>query len=204
MRSERARRVGRTRALLAALAVLLPVPAAAGGAVVERILAVADGRPLLLSEVRVLARVRGLLPDAALEALIDEGLMYREAARVPQAAVTEAEEDRAYESLLEKDPGLRGAVPEAALRRLARRQAAIEKYVAFRFRPQIRVDDADVLQAFEAEYAGKPDAPPLESVAAQLGEELASRALDQRIEAWVKELRASAQVRYVRAAPGGG
>jgi hypothetical protein len=197
MRSERGRRA-LAHVLGVALAAALVAPAAVAADVVERVLAVVDGRPLLLSEVRVLGRVRGLDPAAALEAMIDEGLMYREAARVPQAAVSEDEEGRAYESLVGKDPGLATAMPEGSLRRVARRQATIVKYVAFRFRPQIRVDDADVLRAFEAEYAGKPDAPPLESVAAQLGEELASRALDQRIESWVKELRSAASIRYVR------
>jgi hypothetical protein len=192
------------RVLSTALASAFLLPGFAVGDVVERVVAVVDGRPLLLSEVRVLARVRNLDPAAALEAMIDEGLMYREAARVPQAAVTEEEEDRAYQSLLGSDPGLLAAMPEASLRRLALRQATIVKYVAFRFRPQIRVDDADVLRAFETEYAGKPDAPPLESVAAQLGEELTSRALDQRIESWVKELRAGASIRYVRSAALGG
>jgi hypothetical protein len=187
--------------LLALCAATAPLPCPAAE-VVERILAVADTRPLLLSEVRVLERVRGLDQDAALEALIDEDLMYREAARVPQAVVTALEEERAYESLLEKDPGLATTVPEPALRRLARRQASIVKYVAFRFRPQIHVEDAEVLEAFEAEYAGKPEAPPLESVAGQLGERLAARALDERIEAWVKELRAAAAIRYNRSADG--
>jgi len=196
MRSERAGLGPLAATALAAAVVLLPGLAA--GDVVERVVAVVDSRPLLLSEVRVLGRVRSLDQAAAVEAMIDEGLMYREAARVPQAAVTEDEEDRAYQSLLGNDPGLLATLPEASLRRLARRQATIVKYVAFRFRPQIRVDDADLLRAFETEYAGKPDAPPLESVAAQLGEELTSRALDQRIETWVKELRAAAQVRYVR------
>jgi hypothetical protein len=192
------------RVLSSALASAFLLPGFAVGDVVERVLAVVDGRPLLLSEVRVLARVRNLDPAAALEAMIDEGLMYREAARVPQAAVTEDEEDRAYQSLLGSDPALLAAMPEASLRRLALRHATIVKYVAFRFRPQIRVDDGDVLRAFETEYAGKPDAPPLESVAAQLGEELTSRALDQRIESWVKELRAGASIRYVRSAALGG
>jgi hypothetical protein len=198
MRSERPPVLRLLRGVLALLSMSVVSIPRAGADVVERILAVTDRRPLLLSEVRVLERVRGLERDAALEALIDEDLMYREAARVPQAAITALEEDRAYQSLLEKDPGLAAEVPEPALRRLARRQATIVKYVAFRFRPQVRVDDAELLRAFEAEYAGKPDAPPLESVAAELGERLAARALDERIESWVKELRASAAIRYNR------
>ena len=71
----------RSRAAASILAGLLAAPGAAQGNVVERILAVVDGRPLLLSEVRVLERLRGLDRQAAVDALIDERLMFREAAR---------------------------------------------------------------------------------------------------------------------------
>ena len=74
-------------------AALLAPPA--GGEVVERILAVVDGRPLMLSEVRLVQQLRGLDRAAALEALIDEQLMLREAARLAQSVVSEEDEQRA-------------------------------------------------------------------------------------------------------------
>jgi hypothetical protein len=155
---------------------------AAGPMVVERILAVVDGRPVMLSEVRVVEQVTGQDRARALEALIDERLMFREAARLPQAAVGDDEEARALQSLRARaGPGLQG-LPEHDLRQLARRQATILKYVDFRFQPQVRVDD-------EAE----PEARA----------RLAADDLRGRIEAWVKELRQAAEVRYNREAPPG-
>ena len=59
---------------------------------IERVVAVVDERPLLLSDVRALALVRSLEPEAALEAAIDERLMYGEAAQVAQAEVSPAAE----------------------------------------------------------------------------------------------------------------
>jgi hypothetical protein len=50
--------------------------------VVERVLATVDGVPVLLSDVRVVERVRGIGRDEALRATIDERLMFQEASRL--------------------------------------------------------------------------------------------------------------------------
>jgi hypothetical protein len=153
---------------------------AAEPVVVESILAVVDGRPVLLSEVLVVERVTGQDRERALEALIDERLMFREAARLPQAAVSPDEEDKALASLRARAAGPLDGLPERELRQLARRQVAILKYVEYRFRPQVRVDPATPPE--ERERRGEED-------------------LRERIEAWVKELRAGAEVRYNVAPP---
>jgi len=180
-----------------------PAPPAAGE-ILERILAVVDERPLLLSDVRALSAVRGLAEGKALEAAIDERLMHVEAARLPQADVPAEEEDRALALLLETHPALRDEVPEPDLRRLLRRQLAILKYVEFRFRPQVRVSDEEVRKAWEEEQAGRPAGPALEDEQEAIRERLERQALDERIEAWVKELRARADVRYVPSPAAGG
>ena len=160
---------------------------------VERILAVVDGRPVLLSEVAVFQKVRGEAERQALDGLIDEQLMYREAARLPQAALTADEEQRAFESLQARIPST-SADDEEQLRRLSRRQAAILKYVDFRFRPQVRVSEEAVRAAYEAQK--RPDGPGFEEAAPALRAALAEDDLTRRIEEWVKELRRSAEIRY--------
>jgi len=180
-----------------------PAPPAAGE-ILERILAVVDERPLLLSDVRALSAVRGLAEGKALEAAIDERLMHVEAARLPQADVPAEEEERALALLLETHPALRDEVPEPDLRRLLLRQLAILKYVEFRFRPQVRVSDEEVRKAWEEEQAGRPAGPALEDEQEAIRERLERQALDERIEAWVKELRARADVRYVPSPAAGG
>lgn len=159
-------------------------------------MAVVDGRPLMLTEVELLERVRGLGREAAVEALIDERLMFREAARLPQTAVTAEDEERAYRSLLERLPAEASGALEADLRRLARRETAILKYVEFRFRPQVRLTDEELRKAYEEEFGEREDAPPFDEVASELRERLARRELDRRIEAWVQELRAGAEIRH--------
>ena len=193
------------RSSWAPVLVLVPVVVAAQAPapteVAERIVAVVDERPLLLSDHRTLMAVRGLAEGEALEAAIDERLMHVEAARLPQAEVRVEEEDRALALLLETHPALRDEVPEADLRRLLREQLAILKYVEFRFRPQVRVSDDEVRKAWEEEQAGRPAGPALEDEQEAIRARLERRALDERVEAWVKELRGRADVRYVLPLP---
>lgn len=185
---------------LALLAVASPGAAAETGShadIVERILAVVDERPLLLSGVRAVETVRGLDRGPALEASIDERLMHAEAARLPQAAVSDQEVERALEALLETRPGLEARVPRSELRRLIRRQAVILRYVEFRFRPQIRITEEALRAAWNEDYRGEPEGPPFEEAVPQLRARLERRALDRRIEGWVRDLRERAEVRYV-------
>lgn len=180
--------------LLSCVHLLLLVPALARAGLVERILAVVDDHPILLTEVELVQAIHGDARRAAVDALVDEWLMYREARRLPQAEVTAEEEQRAADGLAAR-LGTARADP-AGLRRLARRQVAIVKYVEFRFRPQVRVEEAAV-----AERAG-PGAPPEARTAAR--ERLEAEDLDRRIEEWVKELRSGAEIRYAEEEPARG
>jgi len=174
-------------------------PSPALGTTIERVMAVVDGHPLLLSDVNDLSRLRGLEAAAALEAAIDERLMFFEAARLTQTEVLADEEERALGELLERRPILREQVGEPGLRRILRRQITILKYVEFRFRPQLRVSDQEVRAAFEADPAAGAS---FEAEKARVRERLERRALDERVEAWVRELRSRAEVRYVDRAGG--
>ena len=187
------------------LSITLGVIALAAGAhagIVERIPAVVDGRPVLQSDVRLMVEVRGLSAEKALEAVIDERLMYQEASRLTQTEVLADEEERALAALLERKPALPAEVGEAGLRRILRRQITILKYVEFRFRPQLRVSDQQVRAAFESDpQAGDS----FEAEKERIRERLERRALDERVEAWVRELRGRADLRYVgREGPAGG
>jgi hypothetical protein len=135
---------------------------------IERVLAVLDNRPVLLSEVTLQARLLKQDLRAAVESTIDERLMAREAARIPQAASTREEEDAAYQSLVRNLDSDAATADEAGLRRIARRQLAVLKYIEFRFRPQVRVEDEAVRTAYEEQYGGDPDAPGFEDAAQQL------------------------------------
>lgn len=194
MRSSRADR--NARAALLAAAAALCAPGASRAELIERVLAVVDEVPVLLSEVRALQRLRKLEPEVALQAAIDETLMLREASRLAEAAVSADEEQRAFEGLRQRlDAATEAAIGEDELRHIARRQTAILKYVELRFRPQVRVDDEAVFRVYEAEHAGRMSAPAFEALAPEIAKRLQARALDERIEAWVAELQAAARIR---------
>jgi len=164
---------------------------------IERILAVVDGSAVLLSEVHAYAQVQRVAPEAALEALIDEQLMLREAARLPESAPTPQQATAALADLVARlDDAQHAALDEGVLRRLSLRQATILKYVVLRFQPQVRVTEEDLRQAYEAEYGGRASPPAFDEVSASIAGRLERRALDLRIEAWVAELREAASVRY--------
>src|SRR5262245_42542048 len=109
-----------------ALALALLGGAAYAGELVERVLAVVDDVPILLSEVVALQRLRGLEREAALSARIDEALMVREARRLSEAGVSAQEEERGFLSVKRGlDAQAIEAIGEAELRHIARRQTAI-------------------------------------------------------------------------------
>jgi len=185
--------------LLAALALLAVPPASAqepppSVTTIERVVAVVDGRPLLLSDQLTVERVRGLQQAEALEALVDERVMYQEASRLPQAEVRDEEVELQAARVLEQRPGLRDKVALRDLRRLLARQLTILKYVEFRFRPQLRVSDEEVRAAFEADPTAGDS---WEAAKYELRARLERKALDERVEEWVRELRGRADVRYV-------
>jgi hypothetical protein len=186
----------RSSTVLAVLVLFLGGAPRASSEVVERILAVVDGRPLMLTEALLVERVLAVDRKAALDSLIDERLMYREASRLPQAAVTPEEEERAYASLVAKASGRTAGLPEGDLRLMATRQAVILKYVHFRFLPQIRIEDQALRRAYDDQYGGRPGAPSFDDAAPALRQRLLDRDLGEKIEAWVRELRAAADVRY--------
>jgi hypothetical protein len=170
------------RSEIALALALLVGPAPEGGSVLlERILAVVNSHPVFLSNVRLLERVKGLSEKAALDELIDEALMGEEAARLPQAAVTADEEDRVYRELVSR----LGGIPEVIL-----------KYVDFRFRTEVRISDGDVQKAYLAQYGQSASAPALSEVSDVLRKGLEDAQVGEKVEAWVKELRASAEIRY--------
>lgn len=129
--------------LAVVLLAALSMPARAE-TVVERVLADLGGEPVLLSEVRLVERLKGLDRSKALEVVLDLRLMYAEAARLPQAVLSDAEAQTACDDLARKAPEL---ADDPALCALARREAVVLKYVGLRFEPEERASEGSSLDA---------------------------------------------------------
>jgi hypothetical protein len=175
------------RALAALLAALAPLGAAAEPVLVERILAVVDGRPIVLSEVRAVEELDGIPRAQAQERVIDETLLFAEAFRLPQARTSPVEDEAALAAL--------GRAGQPAYRRAAHRRAVIRKYAAFRFRPPVRIEESEVRAAYANRWRGDPQAPPFEAESPQIRERMVQAGVDARLAEWVRELRAAARIR---------
>ena len=178
------------------LAAVLALSAAGEPRLLERILAVVDGKPILLSEARLTEALKGVARREAVEALVDERLMLREARQMPRSEPRREEIDEAERTLVTRWPAAAGPAPEAALREMARRQLRILKYIEFRFRAQARVDDQALREAYDAEVKERGNDPGYEGAKDALRQRLEARRLDAEVEAWVQELRSTAEIRY--------
>jgi hypothetical protein len=169
-----------------ALAALIVATATAAGAaeLVERVVAIVDGRVLCLSDVHAVMRLDGGSGGMALTRLVDETLLFHEAFRLPQSALSAQEE-----------ASLLAEAPDTSMRRVLHRRAVIRKYVAFRFRPQVRIDEEDVRRAY-AEEVDRGGAAPFDEAAPLIRERLISQEVDRRVADWVRDLRAASAIRY--------
>ena len=149
-------------------------------------MAVVDRQIVFSTEVGLVQALRGVTTEVAREALIDELLMYQEAARLRRDPVASDAGSVAIESLRSRLPApLQSDV--SAIRRMARRQLVILSYIDFRFRPLIAATEEEV----EAERARREGLSP-ESAR----ELIERRRLDQRVELWIADLRSGARIRY--------
>ena len=186
MRSRRPS-IGGVRPWLLVVALAMPAPALAdSGRDIESVMAVVNRQILFSTEVGLVQALRGVTTEVAREALIDELLMYQEAARLRRDPVASDAESVAIESLRSRLPApLQSDV--AAIRRMARRQLVILSYIEFRFRPLIAATEEEV----EAERARRAGLSP-ESAR----ELIERRRLDERVERWIADLRSGARIRY--------
>lgn len=164
----------------AAVLVLLAAGAAAGE-LVERVVAVVDGRALCLSDLQAVERLDGVARNVAIARLVDETLLFQEAFRLPLAAATE---------------DAREGEDDAAIRRARQRRAVIRRYVDFRFRPQVRVEEEAVRRAYVRETGVPAAGTAFEAAAPALRERLVADEVARRVEEWLRDLRAAARIRY--------
>lgn len=174
------------------LALMLVAPSARAGTLVERTVAFVNRRPILLSDVELARALLKLNPAEAIESSIDESLMFAEASRLVHDTSSDADIAQAVSVLREKAGP---AFSAAALGRKASVQLAISRYIYRRLRPLVRVDEAAVRKAFNERLVNDPDPPVFSQVAPALRDSLEGRALDEKIEEWVSDLRMHADIR---------
>lgn len=189
---------------------------------IEKVLAVVNNVPILLSDVE-LAEVARLVPrdphetdqgfrEAVVDALVALELRWRnlEAAGIPGRI--RADLDGAWQRVVERAGGeeqLRSrlhahALQESDLRLLVRRAAVVEAYVASRFAPFVRPTPEEIESVWRHEVqprlaAEGRDVDSLEPYRQQLEQLVRERKLDVEIRRWTEELQERGEVtRYRR------
>jgi peptidyl-prolyl cis-trans isomerase SurA len=180
---------------------------------VDRIVARVEDDVILLSEVRELAAYQQLVDghsqsqEKLIAALIEQWVVRSEAQEAqfssPPAADIDAEAARiqagfpsaqAYRDRL----AAVGLTPQA-LRRIIEQQLYLERYLDYKFRPAVQIDDAAVLKYYQDELTPALTArgqtpPPLDDVRDQIVEVLVQRGINERADSWFDETKSRLQI----------
>lgn len=195
--------------LLAALfCVALPWHARAQE-VIDRIIARVENDVILLSDARHLARYQMLVEGKAedegqiLERLIDQWIVATEAEAAGFPRPSQADVERAMQRMqrefasaeeYEQRRKAAGISAEEA-QQVVTEQVYLSNYLDSRFRPSVRVEQADIEDFYQkavlprAKARGQ-DAPTLEAARDFIQEALVQRGIDEQSEKWLKESRA--------------
>lgn len=206
---------------------LVVLAAAARAEIVDRMVAVAGDRVITWSDLVAEARYQAFLgneePPGAeelarpeireliLTRLIERRLLEQDRDVLPFVPPDDSETDQKLDELRLKFPSLaayrqalmRARLSEADLRERLERETNIMAFVDLRLRPQVRLDALETelyyLETFEPELRrqGQSEIPPLAEVRGRIEEILAERQMNQRLELWLRDLRARMGVRIL-------
>jgi SurA N-terminal domain len=180
---------------------------------VDRIVARVEDDIIMLSEVRELAAYQQLVEgraepdDQILHELIEQWVVRGEAEQAQFPMPTEAEVNREISQIQSRFPNLQdytqrlgvlGVTPEA-VRRVVERQIYLARYLDYKFRPAVQVEDAAVSTYYDEELVPalrtKGQAPPsLDTVSDQIRELLVQRGISERAASWFEETKSRLRI----------
>ncbi|MDQ2900730.1 MAG: hypothetical protein M3Y07_13170 [Acidobacteriota bacterium] len=148
----------------------------------------------LLREIRLTAFFNGEKPDfssvskhKAAERLIEQKLIRKEMELGRDPQPTPAEGDQML-ARIDKSPEY-GLTRDDIKARLEW-QAALLKFIDFRFRPAVRVTNRDIQQYYQRHFAAIPgNKAALDDVREQIDQTLMGQRADQQMDAWLKDAR---------------
>jgi hypothetical protein len=197
-------------------------PAAGGGEVVDRMVAVVNGGELITySDLLWQLALQPGVPlenprredlRRALELLIDQRLVIQEAHKLPHVHATEEELKKAEAELVARFPSLqefqsrleRTGLTAAQLREIIHERIDMEKYLDFRFRSFTVVTPQEVEAYYREVFVPRrrrqsPGAivPELKAVYDQMQAELIERKIGSETDAFLEGSRAAAQITFL-------
>ena len=211
----------RRAALQLVLAAIFALPAAtiaraqtraaaarAGTQTIDAIAARIEDDVITESEVRELGEYQQVVDgtakprDERIRELADQWIVHGEAKTARFAHPSNADIDHAYEKLVQQFPSetdfksrcAAAGLSDPALRRILSDQLYLSRFLDYRFRPAIQVDDKQVQAYYDDEFAavlrkrGEP-VPPLDDVDEEIREVLIQRAISDRANKWLDDAR---------------
>lgn len=196
-------------------------PAASGGAqTIDGIAARIEDDVLTESEVRELGAFQQVVEgkpksrDERIRELADQWIVRGEAKTAKFAHPSEADIDHAYAKLLEQFPSeadfkarcAAAGLTNSAVRRILGDQIYLARFLDYRFRPAVQVNEKQVEAYYEDEFAsvlrkrGQP-VPPLEDVEEEIREVLIQRGINDHAAKWLDDARERLKIDVV--SPGG-
>jgi hypothetical protein len=171
----------------------------------------------IAEESRVTAFLNGEKPDLGpanrrrtADRLIEQTLVLREMdlTRYPQPSAAEVQE--ALKQVKSHFTGEEGFQRELAAHTLTAkqledallRQITLLRFIDLRFRPEIQIQENDVLEYYDKVFVpaardkGIAPVPSFEAARAQCEEALTAQLVDKRVDAWLKDARARARISY--------
>jgi parvulin-like peptidyl-prolyl isomerase len=172
--------------------------------VIDRIVAVVDGRIITTSDLRQERTTRALLGDKPIDddltltkLLADNHLIERQIVDYPNIEVTEAEIDAEVAKFDRRDE-----LVSKTLRNELRRRIRIQKFFDMRFRELIRPTDDEVRKYYEevfvpeARKRGLQSIPPLDNpeMTTAIRQNVIQEKLDKDVQAWLEVLRTRSNI----------
>ncbi len=212
----------RRAVLESALLLVVLLPPVAATEIVDRIVATVGQRMITLSDVQEAYRFECLLNQKPLQPLdaarirevggrlVDQALLEQEMEstqfpRVPPAEVDRrmAEIRKSFANNGEFHRALeRYGLDEQRVRRRAELQTNVLRFLDFRFRPGVQVDEPAIERYYretllpEQRAKGAQKIPGLEEVRDQIEEVLVQERINQQFDVWLKDLRRQATIRF--------
>jgi len=181
--------------------------------VVDRIVAHVEDDIILLSEQHELAAYQQLVDgqaepdDKLLNELIEQWVVNNEAtqAHFPQPAASEVDrEAQRVESSFPTPQAYAQRLIELgltadAVRRIVTRQIYLARYLDYKFRPEVQVDDDAVAKYYNDQLAPElkakgQTAPPLDAVSDEIREVLTQRGINDRAATWFDETKSRLRI----------
>jgi hypothetical protein len=195
------------------LAAQASAPAPQQPETIDRIVARVEGDIILLSEARELAAYQQLVDgrsqsqEELIGALIEQWVVRNEAQESrfpsPPAADIDAESNRIQRSFpsaqaYRERMAAVGLTPQG-LRRIVEQQFYLERYLDYKFRPAVQIDDDAIAKYYQDELSAALRArgqtpPPIDDVRDRIREVLLQRGINERANSWFEETKSRIQV----------